>query len=63
MSCADIPRLVGGGNACEGRLEITGDDDVFGQACDRSAGANEAMVICRQLGCDPSGATRVDPVQ
>ena len=35
--------------------------DSFGQACDLDAGANEVQVVCRQLGCVPVGARRVDP--
>ena len=60
-------RLVGG-TRCEGRLEIIQerpDSPLFiGQACDVvNAGTNEVMVACRQLGCNPVGAQRVDPVQ
>ena len=47
---------------CQGRLEILLETaDSFGQACDLDAGQNEAEVVCRQLGCNPVGARRVDP--
>jgi hypothetical protein len=53
-------RLVGG-NSCRGRLEIRPDTtSPFGQACDLNNGDNEAMVVCRMLGCDPIGAERID---
>ena len=55
-------RLVDGLNRCQGRLEIMlPTSDSFGQACDLDAGATEVQVVCRQLGCDPVGARRVDP--
>ena len=55
-------RLVDGLNRCQGRLEIMlPTSDSFGQACDLDAGASEVQAVCRQLGCDPVGARRVDP--
>ena len=55
-------RLVDGLNRCQGRLEIMlPTSDSFGQACDLDAGATEVQVVCRQLGCNPVGARRVDP--
>ena len=45
---------------CEGLLQIRGTSGSLGQACDLDAGVNEAMVVCRQLGCTAEGATRVD---
>ena len=58
------PLIIGlrltGGNSCQGRLEIRPPSSTqFGQACDLDAGDNEAMVICRQLGCTAEGAERV----
>ena len=48
---------------CQGRLEIMpSTSSAFGQACDLDAGNNEAQVICRQLGCQATGARRVDPI-
>jgi hypothetical protein len=35
----------------------------FGQACDRDYGDNEAMVVCRELGCTSVGALRVSANQ
>ena len=61
-------RFVEGGQ-CFGRLELISTINVqslgpYGQACRRDAvGDTEAMVICRQLNCNPVGARRVDPVQ
>ena len=56
-------RLVGGGE-CYGRLETrSSSDQPFGQACNRDATAADAEVVCRQLNCETSGASKVDPVQ
>ncbi len=55
-------RLVGGSNSCQGRL-VTLINGFYGQACDLNADNNVARVVCRQLGCNPTGAQRVDPVQ
>ena len=50
-------------NGCQGRLEIMPSTSIaFGQACDLDAFDNEAQVICRQLGCQATGARRVDPI-
>ena len=54
---------MGGDDNCEGRVEILRDDHVYAQYCDGEAGDNEAMVICRQLGCTPTGAMKAEPVQ
>ena len=52
-------RLVGG-NKCQGRLELKPKTStVYGQACNLHVGNNEAKVVCRQLGCEPTGALRV----
>jgi hypothetical protein len=52
-------RFLGGG-ACEGLLTVETSGGTFFQACGRNAGSEEAMVACRQLGCNPTGAVRVD---
>ena len=57
-------RLVGGSSRCHGRVEFRPTSfDVFGQACDLNAGNNQAEVICRELGCNPTGARRVNPTK
>ena len=59
LSIAEF-RLVDGSNNCQGILEI-GHSSVFKKACtDTKCGENEAMVICRDLGCTATGAQRVD---
>ena len=57
-------RLVGGGH-CEGRLESRAEtmSSQYGQACDLTAGVEEAKVICRQLGCPTATAQRVPASQ
>ena len=53
-------RLVDGKNECQGRLEIMRPGATvhpYGQACNLNTGINETMVVCRQLGCNPDGAT------
>ena len=35
----------------------------YGQACTRDTSDADIQVVCRQLGCDPVGAVRVNPVQ
>ena len=62
-------RLNGSDSRCEGLVEILHpfnlqNEGPYGQACRTNAtGDAEAMVICRQLNCDPVDARRVDPVQ
>ena len=57
-----VVRLVDGLNSCQGRLEIMlQTSNSFGQACDLNAGTSEVQVVCRELGCNPVGARRVDP--
>lgn len=53
-SCADCTeiRLSGG---CSGVLEVLTTNFGFGTATDRNFGDNEAMVVCRQLGCPLEG--------
>ena len=58
----DNLRLVGGPSRCEGLVEILGNfvgTEYYAQACDLGAGNTEAMVICRQIGCNPKRAQRV----
>ena len=46
---------------CEGALEIYANGTLgtsFSRVCDRSFGNVEAEVVCRQLGCNPAGASR-----
>ena len=57
-------RLVGGTDRCQGRLELqVSATGMFAQACDLDAGDEEAQVICRELGCNPNGAKRVNPTK
>ena len=57
-------RLVDGIGRCQGRVEHRPSaTDTFGQSCDLDAGDREAQVICRELGCDPNGARRVNPTK
>ena len=51
--------LVGGQVGCKGLLIYRPTTtERFGVACDLDVGNNEAQVICRELGCNPVGATR-----
>ena len=53
-------RLVGGPNSCQGRLEIMNPSGRYGQACDLNVNSGTVEVVCKQLGCNPNGARRVD---
>ena len=55
--CLTEARFIGG--ICEGLLELMLRGE-FLQTCGRNAGNAEAMVTCRQLGCNPVGAVRVN---
>lgn len=46
-------------NGCYGILVVTLEDDLYDVACDLNTGDKEAMVICRQLGCNTIGAQRL----
>ncbi len=55
--------LLGGHNLCEGRVSlfIGSEETQFAQACDQNAGDAEVQVICRQIGCNPVGAKKMNP--
>ena len=57
-------RLVDGIDRCQGRVENRLSARAsFAQSCDLDADDNEAQVICMELGCEPSGARRVNPTE
>ena len=51
-------RLVGGQNEMEGRVEICY-NGIWGAVCSRNWEYNEAAVVCRQLGSNPLGESRL----
>ena len=53
-------RLVGGSDACRGRLEIMTGSNTYNPACSDIASDNEAKVICRMIpDCQSQQARRV----
>ena len=55
-------QLLGGPDNCHGLVQLQTESGLS-QACGANAGANEAKVICRQLGCSTSNARRVDSTE
>ena len=53
-ACEQNALRLAGGNATFGRVEIC-NNQVWGTICDDFWGLNDARVVCRQLGLDPSG--------
>ena len=51
-------RLIGGSNSFEGRVEICNNNN-WGTVCDDGFAANDATVVCRQLGYTATGMYRV----
>ena len=49
QDCTGAIRLVGGRDRSEGRVEICF-GSIWGTVCDNGWGANDAAVVCRQLG-------------
>ena len=50
--------------SCSGNLQVYSNDLIYGerwyQVCDRGMNDTEAKVICRQLGCPTTYATRTE---
>ena len=63
LSLSPELRLVDGSDVCEGRLEFAQSDGSYVQGCGAEVDNRDAMVVCRQLGCDSEGAQRVDITQ
>ncbi|NWR76384.1 DMBT1 protein, partial [Centropus unirufus] len=58
--CSDMSlRLVGGGDPCEGRLEIF-HNGTWATVCDDGWAMEEARVVCRQLGCGDAVSAKGD---
>ncbi|XP_042360447.1 uncharacterized protein LOC121956348 isoform X2 [Plectropomus leopardus] len=53
VSCSGVQIRLSGTTLCQGRVEINY-NKVWGTVCDDDWGSDDAMVVCRELGCGTS---------